>query len=175
MKSGFPFLLFIFCLQLLSFWTLSIVLFLVKVHNVSKTGFCLRLQVQPTQLGPIDRASPYLRTPAGSESESESESEFLYDWRFTTNQFVLVTSPLRLTTSNFFFQLNTCGYGPYVTSSLRRRWVCHLQLLLGLASAFILRSESHGTHDHILLSQIRDFPNLEGQVANKWPVLCIIL
>jgi hypothetical protein len=25
-------------------------------------------------------------------------------------------------------------------------------------------SESRGTHDHILLSQIRDCPNLEGQV-----------
>jgi hypothetical protein len=45
-----------------------------------------------------------------SESESESESELLYDWRFTANQFVLATSPLRLTTSNFIFQLNTCGY-----------------------------------------------------------------
>jgi hypothetical protein len=32
-------------------------------HNVSETGFCLRLQVKPTQLGPIDRANPYLRTP----------------------------------------------------------------------------------------------------------------
>jgi hypothetical protein len=30
--------------------------------NVSETGFCLRLQVKPTLLGPIDRASPYLRT-----------------------------------------------------------------------------------------------------------------
>jgi hypothetical protein len=28
-------------------------------RNVSETGFCLRLQVKPTQLGPIDRASPY--------------------------------------------------------------------------------------------------------------------
>jgi hypothetical protein len=37
-------------------------------------------------------------------------------------------------------------------------------LLLVLASAVILRSESRGTHDHILLSQIRDSPNLEGQV-----------
>jgi hypothetical protein len=45
-----------------------------------------------------------------------------------------------------------------------RRWVCHLQLLLVLASAVILRSESRGTHDHILLPQIRDPPNLEGQV-----------
>jgi hypothetical protein len=32
-------------------------------HNVSETGLCLRLQVKPTQLGPIDRASPHLRTP----------------------------------------------------------------------------------------------------------------
>jgi hypothetical protein len=33
--------------------------FILK-HNVSETGFCLRLQVEPTQLGPIDRISPYL-------------------------------------------------------------------------------------------------------------------
>jgi hypothetical protein len=33
---------------------------------------------------------------------------------------------------------------------------------MGLASAVILRFD--GTHDHILLSQIRDSPNLEGQV-----------
>jgi hypothetical protein len=32
--------------------------------HVSETGFCLRLQVEPTQLGPIDRTSPCLRTPA---------------------------------------------------------------------------------------------------------------
>jgi hypothetical protein len=51
-----------------------------------------------------------------------------------------------------------------VTSSLTRGWVCRLQLLLALASAVILRSEFRGTHDHILLSQIRDPPNLEGQV-----------
>jgi hypothetical protein len=38
-----------------------------------------------------------------------------------------------------------------------RGWVCHLQLLLALASAFILSSEFRGTHNHILQSQIRDF------------------
>jgi hypothetical protein len=43
-------------------------------------------------------------------------------------------------------------------------WVYSLQLLLVLASAVILRSESRGTHNHILLSQIRDSPNLEDQV-----------
>jgi hypothetical protein len=52
--------------KILCFWTLSIVLFYLKhrpvyisKHNVSETGFCLRLHVKSTQLGPIDRASPY--------------------------------------------------------------------------------------------------------------------
>jgi hypothetical protein len=36
-------------------------------------------------------------------------------------------------------------------------------LLLALASALVLRSESRRTHDHILLSQIRDSPNLEAR------------
>jgi hypothetical protein len=35
-------------------------------------------------------------------SYSESELELLYDWRFAANQFILASSPLRLTTSNFF-------------------------------------------------------------------------
>jgi hypothetical protein len=37
-------------------------------------------------------------------------------------------------------------------------------MLLVLASAVILGSESRGTRDYILLSEIRDSPNLEGQV-----------
>jgi hypothetical protein len=77
------------------FWTLSIALLLFKTH-VSETGFCLRLQVELTQLGLIDIASPYLRAP-------DSESEFLYDWRFNANQFVLVPSPLRSTATIVFF------------------------------------------------------------------------
>jgi hypothetical protein len=48
--------------------------------------------------------------------------------------------------------------------ALTRGWAFRLQLLLVLASAVILRFESRGTHDHILLPQIRDSPNLEGQV-----------
>jgi hypothetical protein len=44
-----------------SFWTLSIFLSLFyTIYNVSETGFCLRLQVEPTQLGQIDRARFYL-------------------------------------------------------------------------------------------------------------------
>jgi hypothetical protein len=48
--------------------------------------------------------------------------------------------------------------------SLTREWVCRLQLLLDLTSAVILGSYSSGTRDHILLSQIRDSSNVEGQV-----------
>jgi hypothetical protein len=52
-------------------------------------------------------------------------------------------------------QLRVCWCGAL---SLTRGRVCRLQLLLGLASAVILGSESLGTRDHILLSQIWDFP-----------------
>jgi hypothetical protein len=45
-------------------------------------------------------------------------------------------NPLRLTTSNSFYQMNICGHSPYVTFSLTIGWVCRLQLLLALASAF---------------------------------------
>jgi hypothetical protein len=51
-------------------------------------------------------------------------------------------------------QLWVCWCGAF---SLTRGRVCRAQLLLVLASAVIIRSESLGTRDHILLSQIRDF------------------
>jgi hypothetical protein len=49
------------------------------------------------------------------------------------------------------------------------------KLLLALASTVTFCSESNGTHDQILLSQIRDSPNLEGQIpvfispGTGWP------
>jgi hypothetical protein len=81
-------------------------------------------------------------------------------------------------------QLRVCWSG-----ALSLTWgrVCRLQLLLVLASAVILGSESLGTRDHILLSQIWDFPinssancsmfhNFErtekGSPPLKVPVLC---
>jgi hypothetical protein len=50
-------------------------------------------------------------------------------------------------------RVSSCG-----ALSLTRGRVCRLQLLLVLASAVIIGSESLGTRNHILLSQIRDFP-----------------
>jgi hypothetical protein len=51
-------------------------------------------------------------------------------------------------------QLRVCWRGAL---SLTRRRVYRLQLLLALASAVIVGSESRATSDHILLSQIRNF------------------
>jgi hypothetical protein len=58
-------------------------------------------------------------------------------------------------------QLRVCQCG---VPSLTKELVCRLQLLLVLASAVILESQYRGSHDHILLSQIRGSLNLEGQV-----------
>jgi hypothetical protein len=52
-------------------------------------------------------------------------------------------------------QLRVCWCG---VLSLTREQVCRLQLLLALASTIIFGSESCGTRDRILLSQIWDFP-----------------
>jgi hypothetical protein len=57
--------------------------------------------------------------------------------------------------------LQVLWYGaPFLT----RGRVCRLQLLLVLDSAVTIGSDSRVTHDHILMSQIRDFLNLEGQI-----------
>jgi hypothetical protein len=53
------------------------------------------------------------------------------------------------------WQLRVCWFG---APSLTRGRVCRMRLLLALASAVIFGSKSRGTRDHILLSQIRDFP-----------------
>jgi hypothetical protein len=57
--------------------------------------------------------------------------------------------------------LRVCLYGVH---SLTRGRVCRLHLLLALASAVIFGSKFREIRDHILLSQIRDSPNLDGQV-----------
>jgi hypothetical protein len=80
----------------------------------------------------------------------------------SVGQSVLVSSPIwgqdQISITVRQLRIFWCG-----APSLTRGLICRLQLLLALASAVILRLESRGTHDHILLPQIRDSPNLEGQ------------
>jgi hypothetical protein len=60
-------------------------------------------------------------------------------------------------------KLRVCSYG---TLSLPRERVCRLQLLLALASAVILGSESHGTRDHIS-SQSQSYVTTDGSVGQS--------
>jgi hypothetical protein len=68
-------------------------------------------------------------------------------------------------TQDYIFVTASCGFVDVGAPSLTRERICRLQLLLILASAVILGSEFCGTRDRILLFQIRDYPNLEGQVS----------
>jgi hypothetical protein len=58
---------------------------------------------------------------------------------------------------DFCYCQTVAGLFMWGALSLTRGRVCRLQLLLALASAVILGSESRGARDHILLPQIRDF------------------
>jgi hypothetical protein len=59
-----------------------------------------------------------------------------------------------------FRQLRVCWCG---AASLTRSRVCSFQILLDIANAAFLRSESHGTHEHILLSLFLRLPHPGGQ------------
>jgi hypothetical protein len=65
------------------------------------------------------------------------------------------------------WQLRSCSCGAL---SLTRGRVCLLYMLLALARAIFLWSESLGTCDHILLSQIWDFPfrRLLWLAGSRW-------
>jgi hypothetical protein len=58
-----------------------------------------------------------------------------------------------------FRQLRICLCG---APSLTRSRVCSFQFFLGIASAAFLRSESHGTHEHSLLSLVLGLPQQPG-------------
>jgi hypothetical protein len=94
-----------------------------------------------------------------------SESELLYDWRFTDN---LSAKPLD-TDDQYLFQLNTCGYNPYVTSSLTRGLVCRLQSMLALANAVILCSEPRGIMIIFYCHRHETPPNWRARSSHLYP------
>jgi hypothetical protein len=51
-------------------------MFLFKTQIVSDTELCLSLQVEPTQLDPMDRASPYLRSWDGDRIQYSKRRVF---------------------------------------------------------------------------------------------------
>jgi hypothetical protein len=74
----------------------------------------------------------------------ESDPELYYDRR-SVGQSILVSSPHLGLMTRFLLLSDNCGFVDCTIAAL-------------FASAVILRSESRGAHDHILLSQIWDSP-----------------
>jgi hypothetical protein len=98
------------------------------------------------------------------KSQSQSQSYLTTDGQSASLSWCQATIRVRdqflFLLEIFLRQLQGCYF---VAPSLTRGRVCNLFLLLVLASAVPLWSESHGTQDHILLSQFLRLPNLEGQ------------
>jgi hypothetical protein len=96
-----------------------------------------------------------------TESILKSKLLLCYD-RLSVDQSALLSSPIWDPRPDFHYCQRVAGV--FMWSALSNERMGLLKFLLGLASAVILGSESRGTHDHILLSQIRDSRNLEGQI-----------
>jgi hypothetical protein len=94
-------------------------------------------------------------------------SKLYNNWR-SVGQSALAPRPRLGPQDQIFISQTVAGLLKWAPSLTKGR-VCRLQLLLSLANAVILGSESHGPHDHILLAQIRDSPNLVGQVPPPPP------
>jgi hypothetical protein len=79
-----------------------------------------------------------------------------YDRRWTGQSVLEQSTHQGLMTRSLLhvWRLRSCSYG---APSLTRGRVCPLYMLLALASAVFLGSETLGTWDHILLSHIWDF------------------
>jgi hypothetical protein len=92
-----------------------------------------------------------------------------YDRRSTGQSVLEWSTQLGLTTRSLLlvWQLRSCSCG---APSLTRGRVCLLYVLLALASAVFLGSESLGTWGHILLSQIWGFPfrRLLQLAGSRW-------
>jgi hypothetical protein len=117
----------------------------------------------------IHSTTPILRTSLTSYQEC-TPSRVRVTLRLAVyRQSVLGDKPLETHDQYFFSKLNTCGHSPYATSSLTRKWVCRLQLLLVLASAVILGSKSRGTRDHILLFKFETPPTCRARSPYLYP------
>jgi hypothetical protein len=77
----------------------------------------------------------------------------------------LEISPLRNTTEKFYFPTEHLHVYSLRNILFDKRMGLSFTIAAALSSAVILKSEFCGIRDHILLSHIRDSPNLEGQVT----------
>jgi hypothetical protein len=98
-----------------------------------------------------------------SAERSKSKSKLCYDRRSAGQSVLEQSTHLGLTTRSWLLS-DICGFVNVGRST------CRLQLLLDLARAVFLGSESLETRDHILLSQFWDFPfrRLLRLAGSRW-------
>jgi hypothetical protein len=105
----------------------------------------------------------------GIRLEFKSKSKLCYDRRSAGQSVLEQSTYLGLTTRYLLlvWQLQSWSCG---APSLTRGRICLLYVLLALASAVFLGSESRRTRGNILLSQIRDFPfrRLLRLAGSRW-------
>jgi hypothetical protein len=83
----------------------SRVLLPAALNPTARNPNFLRLQLLTTRILNccyLLRLTPFHCTALTHSLTAKSKSKLLYDWRFTANQFVLASSPLRPTTRFFF-------------------------------------------------------------------------
>jgi hypothetical protein len=100
-------------------------------------------------------------------TEDQSQSHIATDGQSVSKSWCRTPSGVHDQIFITVWQLGSCFCG---APSLTRGRVCLLYMLLVLASAVFLGSESLGTDDHILLPQIWDFPfrRLLRLTGSRW-------
>jgi hypothetical protein len=109
-------------------------------------------------------AGPCQRRP---QAESQNQSHIATDCQTVSKSWCRAPSGVHDQIFITVSRLRSCFCG---APSLTRGRVCLLYMLQALASAVLLGSESLGTPDHILLSQIRDvsFRRLLRLAGSRW-------
>jgi hypothetical protein len=125
--------------------------------------FISRSPATASNSGDSSASRPQVTELTWSDSESESESYITTDGQSASLSWN--KAPVWGLWPDFYYCQTVGGLLIWGAFSLTRGQVCRLQLLLALASAVFLGSESRGTRDHILLSQIRDSPPTTRRVT----------
>jgi hypothetical protein len=94
---------------------------------------------------------------------SKPESKLSYE-RWSVGQSVLVSSSVWSPRPDFYYYQTFAGLLMWGDLS-DERTALWFTTDVGPRQSVLLGSDSHGTHDHILLFQTRGSPNLEGQVS----------
>jgi hypothetical protein len=109
------------------------------------------LLLSTPQLLGLTRAGVHSLTGFSSTHPIQPKFKLSYDRRSVGHLILMSGSHLELMT-RFFFCIDNCGVSWCGAPSLTRSRVCTFQFLPDNTSAAFLRSESHGTHEHILFS-----------------------